>query len=191
MDVTKLLQRLHVGDDQALHTVVPLLYNELKKLASAHLRGKGKFLPLETTALVHETFLKFARSGHPCYENRTHFFGIASRVMRQVLVDIARTRLAGKRGAGLEVKVEHLSELGGSHPDRSLLKLNDALRELQKEDALKGQLIEMRYFGGLTAEESSAELSIPVHVVRREIRLAQAWLGRAMATAAPASTFAE
>jgi RNA polymerase sigma-70 factor (ECF subfamily) len=183
MEVTELLQRLHLGDNDALHAVVPLLYKELKKLASAHLRGKVGVLPLETTALVHEAFLKLARSGHPCYENRTHFYGIASRVMRQVLVDTARARFAVKRGAELEVPVANLPD-GGLHQDRSLLALNDALQQLEKLDALKGQLIEMRYFGGLTAEESSAELSVPVHVVRREIRLAQAWLGREMATTA-------
>jgi len=183
MDVTEMLQRLHVGDDEALHSVVPLLYNELKKLARAHLRGRSRVLPLETTALVHEAFLRLARNRHPLYENRTHFYGIASRVMRQVLVDTARARLAGKRDADLEVPVADLPELG-SQPDRSLLALNDALEQLEKTDTLKGQLIEMRYFGGLTAEESSAELSVPVHVVRREIRLAQAWLRKEMAATA-------
>ena len=183
MDVTEMLQRLHVGDDEALHSVVPLLYNELKKLARAHLRGRSRVLPLETTALVHEAFLRLARNRHPLYENRAHFYGIASRVMRQVLVDTARARLAGKRDADLEVPVADLPELG-SQPDRSLLALNDALEQLEKTDTLKGQLIEMRYFGGLTAEESSAELSVPVHVVRREIRLAQAWLRKEMAATA-------
>jgi RNA polymerase sigma factor (TIGR02999 family) len=180
MEMTELLQRLHVRDDGALHAVMPLVYTELKKLASAHLRGRAKILPLDTTALVHEAFLKLERSGHPCYENRTHFYGIVSRVMRQVLVDLARARFAEKRGAALEVQVANLPDLD-ARPDRSVLALNDALQQLEKADPLKGQLIEMRYFGGLTAEESSAELSLPVHVVRRELRLAQAWLGKEMA----------
>ena len=180
MEVTELLQRLHVGDNNALDAVVPMLYNELKKLASAHLRGRARVLPLETTALVHEAFLKLARSGHPCYENRTHFYGIASRVMRQVLGDTARARFAGKRGAGLEAQVTNLPEFG-LQPDRSVLALNDALEQLEKIDPLKGRLIEMRYFGGLTAEQSAEQLSIPVHVVRREMRLAHAWLGKEMA----------
>jgi RNA polymerase sigma-70 factor, ECF subfamily len=170
MEVTELLRRL-------------LVYTELKKLASAHLRGKARVLPLETTALVHEAFLKLSRSGHPCYENRTHFYGVASRVMRQVLVDVARSRFAEKRGAALEIPVAILPD-SDVQPDRSLLALNDALQELEKVDSLKGQLIEMRYFGGLTAEESAAELSIPVHIVRRELRLAQAWLGREMSGSA-------
>ena len=182
MEVTELLQRLNVRDDDALHAVMPLVYSELKKLAGAHLRGKARVLPLETTALVHEAFLKLSRSGHPLYENRTHFYGVASRVMRQVLVDVARSRFAEKRGAALEVPVAILPE-SEAQPDRSLLALNDALQQLEKVDSLKGQLIEMRYFGGLTAEESAAELSIPVHVVRRELRLAQAWLAREMAGA--------
>jgi RNA polymerase sigma factor (TIGR02999 family) len=183
MEVTELLRRLHARDNDAFHALAPLVYQELKKLASAHLRSKGRLLPLETTMLVHEAFLKLERGGHPCYENRAHFYGIASRVMRQVLVDTARARLAGKRGYELEVAMADLPEKA-SQPDRSLLALNDALQELEKTDALKGQLIEMRYFGGFTAEESSAKLSIPVHVVRRELRLAQAWLGREMAARA-------
>jgi RNA polymerase sigma factor (TIGR02999 family) len=180
MEMTVLLQRLHARDDSALHTLMPLVYNELRKLASARLRGRARLLPLETTALVHEAFLKLTKSGHPFYENRTHFYGVASHAMRQVLVDLARARFAQKRGAALEVPVANLPD-ADSQPDRSLLALNDALQQLEKADALKCQLIEMRYFGGLTAEESSTELSIPVHVVRRELRLAQAWLGREMA----------
>jgi RNA polymerase sigma factor (TIGR02999 family) len=180
MEMTKLLQRLHAHDNDALHAVMPLVYTELKKLASAHLRGKARVLPLETTALVHEVFLKMARSEHPCYENRAHFYGVASRVMRQVLVDTARASFAEKRGAALQTAVTNLPDLG-FQPERSTLALNDALQQLEKADALKGQLIEMRFFGGLTAEESAAALSMPVHAVRRELRLAQAWLGREMA----------
>ena len=183
MEVTELLQRLNTPGDEAFNAVTPLVYKELKKLASSHLRSQSRFLQLETTALVHEAFLKLVRGSHPYYENRAHFYGIASRVMRQVLVDTARARLAGKRGAELEVPVAALPDVA-SRPDRSLLALNDALKELEKADPLKGQLIEMRYFGGLTAEEASAKLSIPVHLVRRELRLAQAWLAKEMASTA-------
>ena len=142
MEMTELLQRLQGRDEDALHTLAPLVYTELKKLASAHLRRGARILPLETTALVHEAFLKLARSRHPYYENRSHFYGVASRVMRQVLVDTARARLAGKRGAELEVPVANLPE-SASKPSRALLALNDALRQLEKTDALKGQLINL------------------------------------------------
>jgi RNA polymerase sigma factor (TIGR02999 family) len=183
MEVTELLQRLQTHDRKAMDAVAPLVYKELKKLASGHLRGKARFLPLETTVLVHEAFLKLTSGRHPSYENRSHFYGIASRVMRQVLVDTARARLAGKRGAKAEVAVATLPETS-LRPNRTLLALHDALEELEKTDALKGQLIEMRFFGGFTAEESAAKLSISVNVVRRELRLAQAWLAREMAAAA-------
>ena len=175
MHMTEVLQRLQAGDQDAMQDVIPLVYTELKKLARSHLRREAKAVPLQTTALVHEAFLKLVGSNHPAYENKTHFFGIASRLMRQVLIDTARARAAEKRGAEREVIVADLPDWG-PQPDRSVLALEDALRLLEKIDPLKGQLIEMRYFGGLTAEESSAALTIPVHIVRRELRLAHAWL---------------
>jgi RNA polymerase sigma-70 factor, ECF subfamily len=179
-DVTRLLQRLRMGDDHAICDIVPLVYNELKKLARAHLRREYKSGPLETTGLVHEAYLKLAGGQHPPYENRIHFYGIASRLMRQILVDAARARSAEKRGAELEVAVAHLPE-SGPPPNRSLLALDDALRHLERMDPQKGQLIEMRYFGGMTAEECSTALAMPLHTVRRELRLAQAWLRKEMA----------
>src|SRR5215475_6373724 len=97
MQITVLLQRLHTGDRAAMHDVIPLVYQELKKLARAHLRRELRAVPLQTTALVHEAFLKLAGSRHPAYENRAHFYGIASRLMRQVLVDTARAQSAAKR----------------------------------------------------------------------------------------------
>src|SRR6266403_1353653 len=102
MQITTLLQRLQSGDRVALDAVIPLVYEELKKLARAHLRRETNAAPLQTTALVHEAFLKLAGGRHPSYENRAHFFGIASRLMRQVLVDVARSKAADKR-AGQEV----------------------------------------------------------------------------------------
>ena len=180
MQITKQLQRLHAGDQDAMHAVMPLVYEELKKLARSHLRREAKAVPLEATALVHEAFLKLAGSRHPCYENRVHFYGIASRLMRQVLVDTARARTAEKRSAAQEVALAEVLDWL-PQPDRPVLVLDDALRRLEKTDPQKGQLIEMRYFGGMTAEESSIALSIPVHVVRRELRLAQAWLRKEIA----------
>jgi RNA polymerase sigma-70 factor, ECF subfamily len=173
--MTELLRRLQTGDRDALHDVIPLVYDELKKLARSHLRREASPGSLQTTVLVHEAFLKLAGSRHPSYENRSHFYGIASRLMRQVLVDTARARSAEKRSSALEVALADLPDLG-SGPNRPVLALEDALRRLEQLDPRKGQLIEMRYFGGMTAEESSSALSIPVHVIRRELRLAQAWL---------------
>ena len=175
MQITELLQRIHAGDRQALDIVMPLVYDELKKLAAGHLRREGRARPLETTALVHEAFLRLAHGQHPSYENRAHFYGIASRLMRQVLVDLARARSREKRSAMQEVALAEIPDFG-HQPDESLLTMNEALDRLAQTDPLKVQLIEMRYFGGMTAEETATVLSISVHVVRRELRLAQAWL---------------
>ncbi|MBZ5602286.1 MAG: sigma-70 family RNA polymerase sigma factor [Acidobacteriia bacterium] len=187
-ELTTLLQRLESGDRDAIDDVMPLVYDELKKLAKAHLRREVGSVSLETTGLVHEAFLKLAGGRHPSYENRAHFYGIASRLMRQVLVDSARARAAEKRGPGLEVAIADLRDWV-LQPNRSILALDEALRELERSDPRKAQLIEMRYFGGMTANETASALSESVHVVRRELRLAQAWLRREMSgeTACPAS----
>jgi len=178
MHLTILLKRLETGDREALDAVIPLVYDELKKLAKSHLRREMKAAPFQTTALVHEAFLKLAGGRHPSYENRAHFFGIASRLMRQVLVDAARSKAAEKR-AGQEVPLAEVSNRT-FQPDRPLLVLDDALSRLERMDPLQGRLIEMRFFAGMTAEESSTALGIPVHVVRRKLRLAQAWLRKEM-----------
>ena len=181
MQITQLLQRINGGDHQALHTLIPLVYNELKKLAAGHLRRQGKARrPLDTTALVHEAFLRLARGQHPCYENSSHFYGITSRLMRQVLVDLARAKATEKRGAMEEVSLTEGPDVV-RQADESLLVMEDALERLGRTDPLKVQLIEMRYFGGMTAEESADVLSMSVHVVRRNLRLAQAWLYKEMA----------
>ena len=159
MQLTEKLQDLNAGDRNAMNAVIPLVYDELKKLARAHLRREAGRVPLQTTALVHEAFLKLAGSRHPSYENRGHFFGITSRLMRQILVDTARARTAGKRSAAKEVALADVPDWG-PQPDRSLLALNDALQWLEETDPQKGQLIEMRYFGGMTAEEL---LRSPIH----------------------------
>src|SRR5229473_8211577 len=133
MQITDLLQRVHAGDQQALDTVIPLVYGELKKLAAGHLRREGKARPLDTTALVHEAFLRLAGGQHPSYENRSHFYGIASRLMRQVLVDLARARSREKRSAMQEVRLAEIPDLV-RQPDESLLVMDEALDRLASTD---------------------------------------------------------
>ena len=179
MRITDLLHDIRAGDSQAMHQVIPLVYGELKRLAAGHLRREGGHRPLETTALVHEAFLRLAEGSQPSYENRIHFFGIASRLMRQVLVDFARARSADKRSAE-EVRLAEIPELCDS-PDASVLGVDAALHTLAKIDPLKAQLIEMRFFGGMTAEESALALSLSAHQVRRHVRIALAWIKKELA----------
>jgi RNA polymerase sigma-70 factor, ECF subfamily len=174
-DLTKAIQSLDTKDGGGMRSLIPLVYQELKRLAKANLRSEQKNRSLETTGLVHEAYLKLHRSRPIAYENRSHFYGIMSRLMRQVLVENARTRNAQKRGANLEIAVSKLPDLA-PHSDKSLLALNDALIQLEKVDQAKARLIEMRYFAGMTADECSSLLAVPTAEVRRELRLAEAWL---------------
>src|SRR6266436_275891 len=141
MQVTQLLHRLRTGDQDAMNALIPLVYDELKKLARAHLRRELNASTLQTTALVHEAFLKLAGSQHPSYENRAHFYGIASRLMRQILVDTARAKAAEKRSAAGEVALLDVTD-EGPRPNRTLLALDDALHWLEKTDPQKARLIE-------------------------------------------------
>jgi|SRR5579872_4269205 len=182
MEITGLLQRVHQGEQDALNEVIPLVYDELKKLASSHLRRQGGYASLNTTALVHEAYLRMAGANHPSYENRSHFYGIASRLMRHILVDAARARSAAKRNVAAEVPLAEIPEQG-CPPEATLLAMDEALQHLETTDPLKAQLLDMRYFGGMTAEESAAALSLSVHYVRRELRVAQAWMRKELAGA--------
>lgn len=168
-----------------LNELVSLLYDELRHIASRHLRRERPDHTLQTTALVHEAYLKLFESPPRRFNDKVHFLALASRVMRQVLVDHARARAASKRGggehgsprkvelaAGLELKAD-----AGAEP-LALLELDRALDALAGEDQSLAQLIEMRYFGGMTAEETAEALERSVHVVRHDLRLAQAWLRR-------------
>jgi RNA polymerase sigma factor (TIGR02999 family) len=175
MEITELLRRAHQGDPDSLKAVIPLVYDELKSLASSQLRRERYPRAIETTVLVHEAFLRIAGSRLPECADRSHFFGIAARVMRQVLVDLARARQTKKRDAEMEVPLTQLPEIGMTE-DRAFLALDDALTRLSLESPIKGRLIELHFFCGLTAEESSETVSLPVHTVRKELRLAKAWL---------------
>jgi RNA polymerase sigma factor (TIGR02999 family) len=175
--ITLLLQK---GDRSALEQLSPLVYNELRKLAGSYLRRALPGQTLQPTALVHEAYLKLVDQTQIRWENRGHFFGIAAQAMRQILVDHARSQNAAKRGGGA-ARVE-LDESMAALPERDsdLLALDDALQELARIDPKKSQLIELRFFGGLSVEETAEVMGISVATVGREMRMARAWLQREM-----------
>ncbi|HTP34742.1 MAG TPA: ECF-type sigma factor [Candidatus Acidoferrales bacterium] len=169
--ITTLLVRVNGGDREAFDDLVPLVYHELHRIAQAYLRRESQNHTLQPTALIHEAYLRLVDNGID-YQCRQHFFGIAARVMRQILVDHARARQAAKRGAALTVALDRGMDFAPDR-DRALIRLDDALSALAQHDERKARLVEMRFFGGLTAEEISRCLDLPVPVVRRELRSAQ------------------
>ena len=177
--VTQLFDRLRAGDQSVLNELVAGLYDELRLIAAQRLRGERSGHTLQTTALVHEAYLRLSGNAQRTFADRAHFLAVASRVMRQVLVDYARARATEKRGGGHAEWTANLEAPGQSAVDQvELLELDRALDALAGEDKSLEQLVEMRYFGGMTAEEIAEALGRSVHVVRHDLRLAQAWLRR-------------
>jgi len=180
-DFTLLLRRWSEGDEDALHQLTPVVYEELHKLARVHFaRGKNSNT-LQPTALLNEAYLKLASHKQNHWHGRAHFYSMASRVMRQVLIDYSRGRRSAKRGSG-EAPVT-LDEFVQSAPSRGdlVLALDDALVELTRFDPRKSRLIELKYFGGLTGAELSETLGISPATVTRETRTAEAWLHKYLA----------
>lgn len=174
--ITLLLRDFAGGDREALDRLVPLLYPELRRLARGYLRKESSNHTLQATALVHEAYARLANQDQPDYRNRAHFMGVAARVMRQILIDHARVRKAEKRNHGARpVPFEEALSAAAEEPS-IILAVHEALVELQEKDAVKARLIEMRFFGGMTAEDSAEVLGLPVEQVRRHLRVAQAWL---------------
>jgi RNA polymerase sigma factor (TIGR02999 family) len=184
LGVPQLLERLRTGDGSALNDLVKALYDELHRIAARHLRAERASHTLQTTALVHEAYLKLVGDNQRGFADRTHFLAVASRVMRQVLVDYARARATKKRDGNATFLLTTGAEVeGGAGVEQmELLDLDRALDALALEDQSLAQLIEMRYFGGMTAEETAEALGRSVHVVRHDLRLAQAWLRRKLSS---------
>ena len=176
-DVTQLLLKWSNGNQDALSELLPLVYRELQKIAHRYLSRERSSNTLQTTALVHEAYLKLIDQNRVQWQNRAHFFGIAAQAMRRILVDNARQRLADKRGAGAE-KVSIDEGLIDISDERAgnLIDLDEALQKLAEIDEQKSQLVELRYFGGLSIEETAEVLGISIATVNRQWRLAKAWL---------------
>ena len=177
---------MRTGDNSAVEELTPALYSELHRIAARHLAGERPNHTLQATALVHEAYLKLFDGAERKFADEVHFLAVSSRVMRQVLVDYARARASQKRSGGLEradidpalwtTSLEVSSDDGLELIE--LIELDSAIKDLAAEDETLAQLIEMRYFGGMTAEETAEALGRSVHVVRHDLRFAQAWLRR-------------
>ncbi|MEJ7758102.1 MAG: ECF-type sigma factor [Gemmatimonadaceae bacterium] len=174
-DITRLVRSWAGGDEKALDQIVPILYDRLRQLAHERLRSEADGVSLNTTELVHEAYLKLADTRNPNLQHRSHFLALASRVMRNLLVDRARARLTRKRGSG-QIPLEW-ADL--PIPDAKLdvvMELDEALQRLEMLHQRQSQILEQRYFGGLSLEETAEALGVSLATVKRELRSARAWL---------------
>jgi len=181
--VTALLECWRQGDEEALHALVPLVYQELRRLAHYYLRAERPDHTLQSTALVHEAYFRLA-GAQAVPQNRAHFIAVASRAMRQILVDYARTRGASKRDGGCRIELENVEARMPLSGDAELLALDHALDELSRIDERQAKIVEMKFFGGLSAPEISEALGISRATVDRDWAVARVWLHRQMSRSA-------
>jgi RNA polymerase sigma factor (TIGR02999 family) len=184
LDITGLLKAWGQGDARALEQLTPLVYAQLRAQARRYMRSERSGLTLQSTALVHEVYLRLVNAREVEWHDRVHFFALSSQIMRRVLVDAARARATTKRGGGA-VRVEHVSGVdldqiptAESDAAASLCALDDALESLARIDSRRAKVIELRFFGGLSVEETADALQVSPQTVMRDWRLARAWLAR-------------
>ena len=180
-DITDLLAALRNGDRAAMNLLLPLVYDELRRRAHQQLGRGGRSATLSTTGLVHEAYLKLVETPHQNWEDRGHFFGVSAQMMRRVLVDIARRRRAERRGGAhaVRIPIDDIAIPAVSQPD--LLDIDAALDRLAAEDPRKARVVELRFFGGLSVDETAEALQISVRTVHKDWAFARAWLYRALA----------
>jgi RNA polymerase sigma factor (TIGR02999 family) len=178
-DVTRWLQAWSRGDESALQKLVPLVYEELRRRARHFVIRERPGHSLRPTALIHEAYLRLVGSKPVDWRDRRHFYALSSRLMRQILVDHARARRSRRRGGGAPA-ASFDEELTGREPAPDLVRLDEALRALAETDERKSRVVELRFFGGFTAEETAEFLNVSPQTVLRDWRLARAWLDREM-----------
>lgn len=179
--VTVLLAKWRGGDQEALQALIPLVYQELRRLAHHYLRAERPGHTLQSTALVHEAFLRLVDQTPVQFQNRAHFMAVAAKLMRQILVDYARARRAAKRGPEYKIELDGSFEVA-QKPQHvvDVLAVDDALNQLSRRDAQQGRIVELRFFGGLTVEETAKALEVSPATVKRDWSMAKAWLTREM-----------
>lgn len=184
--ITRLLAEWRAGDDRALDELTPLVYGELGRLARHYLNRERQRPTLETRDLIHDAFLRLSDLQSVDWQDRAHFFAVAARIMRRMLVDRARRRQGAKHGGDLiELRLADVPDLAVTRDDQ-LLALEEALRELEELDASLARIVELRFFGGLDHDEIAAVLGLSNPTVRRHWRLAKSWLHRHLSGAVPA-----
>lgn len=177
--VTDLLQAWAAGDQGALDELLPLVYDELRRQARRYMRAQPAGHTLQTTALVHEAYLRLIGQSAVEWNGRAHFFGVAAKAMRSILVDHARARIAAKRGGSARpITLDDAGRLAGPQASVEVLGLHEALERLAELDLRKSQLVELRYFGGLGIDEAAAVMGVSPATVKREWTTARAWLRR-------------
>ncbi len=175
-EITQLLVDWGNGNQSALSQLMPVVYQELRKIANSYLRNERASHTLQPTALIHEAYMRLIDQSLPQWQNRKHFYGVAAQLMRQILVEHARAQASQKRGGGaqkiaLDETLNYTQDKAGE-----LLALDDALTSLAQFDERKSRVIELRYFGGLSMEETAEVMNVSLSTIVREQRLAQAWL---------------
>ena len=177
-DTSNLLARVSEGDKAAADKLIELLYDEFRHMAAAYLRREPEGITLQPTALVHEAFLKLVDQKRVDWKGRTHFLAVGAQAMRRILVDQARKRKRAKRGFGRRRVVLNEQLALSTHNDRQLLAVDEALAELATIDPRQAEIVELRFFGGMTAAEVAAYLGVSKGTVDREWRMTRAWLRR-------------
>ena len=186
-EVTRLLQEWSNGRPEAFDRLLPLVYDELRRLAHSYLTRERSDHTLQTTALVHEAYLKLVDQRSVNWQNHGQFFAISAQAMRRILIDSARRRTSAKRGSGeTKISLDEAATVSGEATNASLLALDTALQELEELDPEQSKIVELRYFGGLTIEETAKVLKTSPATIKREWRMARAWLYQAM-TGSPES----
>jgi RNA polymerase sigma factor (TIGR02999 family) len=180
--VSELLARWRTGDEDALHRLLPLVYNELHRLAHYHLRKERSDHTLQSTALVHEAYLRLLKQEDLQFQNREHFFAVSAHLMRQILVEYARRRNAAKRDGGYKLSLDENLAMARTR-SIDLMALDDALNGLAKLDAQQGRIVELRYFAGLSIEETARVLGISPATVKRDWATARVWLHHELSAA--------
>jgi RNA polymerase sigma factor (TIGR02999 family) len=174
-EITRLFDDYTNGNRQVLDELLPLVYNELRRLAHSYLRNEKQDITLQTTALVHEAYMKLIDQHSVDFKNRAQFFALSAQAMRRILLDNARRRTAEKRGSGGKVSLEDIEETS-FEVNQQLLELDAALTELGSFDPTQAKVVELRYFGGMTIEETAEVMNISPATVKREWTVARAWL---------------
>ena len=187
-EITALIRAWRAGDQTALDRVTPMVYNELRRIARRYMRNQRAGHTLQTTALVHEAYLHLVDAKNTGWRDRAHFFAVSAQIMRRILIDAARARASQKRGGGVDhvnrstaVNLDEIPALGTGRSSE-LLALEDAMTRLEQMDGRKSKVVELRFYGGLTVEETAEVLKVSPQTVMRDWRLARVWLARELRT---------